>query len=642
VTTVDKPAEAAAEPGPSTLSPGPGLARTASLTTLAVTAGIAAILHLGQEVFLPLAVAMLITFALAPAVSFLRRRGVPRLGAVLAVVTLAFVAIGLFLLVVAGQLGTLAQQLPTFQANIVAKLDTLQTEGDGNSVVARLTRMATAINAEIGATLASPDETPGAADAPMQVEVVERRNAVEILADLVSPLVRPIGTAGLVIVVVIFMLLEREELRDRFIRLVGSHDIHRTTELLEEAGGRVAHYLLAQLLVNTIYAVPIGVGLWLIGVPNALLWGLLTLVLRFVPYIGSVLAAAFPLFLAFAVSADWSAVIWTAILFAAVELLTSNLIEPWLYGSRTGVTPLAIIVSAIFWTWIWGPLGLILSTPLTVCLVVLGRHIPQFALFDILFGDRPVLAAHSRLYQRLLVGDVTESTFRAGAELDAAWVADYHATTGVPALLLAHADQARGSVTADREAVLADAAQRFLDELEPLVAEEIEEAADEEEAPSGAGFRILSIGGRSALDDAAARMFAQAARAEGAEVTVLSRSDLLPDRFDAVAGADAACAILSFLDPAPPRGSILQIRRIKRANPSMRVGAVIWQAPADLQPGMPLGPPAAETREEILASGADFCVFTMDEALAQAFRDEPPVALPAARRKPRPRRAARG
>ena len=335
--------------------------RRITLPTLATIAVVAAVLHFGRDVFLPLAIAMLITFALSPLVSYLRNKGLPTLATVLAVVTLTFAVIGLFLTIVATQMGQLAVNLPTFQANIVTKLNNLQAAGDGTGIVARVTGMVAAINAEIGATV--PNANAAGPAEPLPVELVERRSAVQMLQDLVVPLISPIATTGLVIVVVIFMLLEREELRDRFIRLVGSNDLHRTTQMLEDAGSRVANYLIIQLLVNVIYAVPIGVGLWLIGVPNALLWGLLTLVLRFVPYIGTVLAAVFPMFLAFAVSPDWSTLIWTVVLFAAVEMTTSNMIEPWLYGSRTGVSPLAIIISAIFWTWIWGPMGLVLSTP---------------------------------------------------------------------------------------------------------------------------------------------------------------------------------------------------------------------------------------------------------------------------------------
>lgn len=614
----------------------PGLTRSLSLASLAAMVVIVAVLHVGREIFLPLACAVLITFALAPAVIYLRRKRLPHLVSVLTVVTLAFAAIGIFVLIVVGQVGSLAQQLPSFQANIVTKLEALQADNDGNRLVARLTRMASTINSEISTTL-SEGEAEGSQ--PVQVELVERRNAFQILADLVVPLVSPAATAGLVVVVVIFMLLQREDLRDRFIRLVGSNDIHRTTQVLEEAGTRVAHYLLTQLLVNTIYAVPIGLGLWLIGVPNAALWGMLTLVLRFVPYIGSILAAAFPLFLAFAVSPDWSAVLWTAALFILVELITSNVIEPWLYGSRTGVSPLAIIVAAIFWTWIWGPLGLVLSTPMTVCLVVLGRHIPQFAVFDILFGDRPVLAPHSRLYQRLLVGDIAESSYRAIADLEDEYLADFHQQVTLPALLLAQSDHARAAMSQAQERTFSDSVFDFLDTIEPTVAEELSESEEQDATPEGMGRSLICLGGRSALDDAAAAALAQAARAEGAEVQVLPHDSLTPARFNAVTQSGAQCVVINFLDPAPARGAILHLRRIKRAAPQMRVGVVLWRAPETLDPSMPMSPPSAETREEIIATGANFCVGTVDEALTEAFREVEPVPLPATTpRKPARRR----
>lgn len=612
--------------------------RRRTLTTLAATALIAAILHIGSEIFLPLAFAVVIAFALSPVVTFLRNRGLPNLLAVLGAVTVAFVAIGLFMLVVAAQVGTLARDLPMFQDNIVTKLDGIRDSGDGTGVIPRVTRMVTEIGERM--TVALPENGAAPPPQPVQVQVLSDRNAFEVVRDLVVPLIGPVATAGLVIVVVVFMLLERDELRDRFIRLVGTNDIHKSTQVMEDAGSRVARYLLIQLLVNVIYAVPIGVGLWLIGVPNAALWGMLTLVLRFVPYIGSIMAAAFPLFLSFAASPDWSMLLWTAALFILVELITSNVIEPWLYGSRTGVSPLAIIVSAIFWTWIWGPMGLVLSTPLTVCLVVLGRHIPQFEVFNILFGDEPVLAPHSRLYQRLLVGDVVESTFRAEEALEEQFIADYHRDVGIPALLLAQSDYERGIVARDQELRMAAAAMRFLDELDAVVDEELEEAraiaADDHPGPSaaaalaGAGRRLVSIGGQSELDDVAARMLAQSARAEGAEAVALAHADLAPSRFAAVTASGAGCAILNFLESSPPRVALLHIRRIKRAAPGMRVGVVIWQT----------GPAGAsrDMAQEAAGIGADFCVGSLEEALREAFADTAPVALPEPLRSPARRR----
>ncbi|MEO6300610.1 MAG: AI-2E family transporter [Paracoccaceae bacterium] len=581
---------------------------------LATVVGVAVVLSVAKEIFVPLAIAMLITFALSPLVTVLRRYGLPLLVTVLAVVSVAFGVIAAFALVVATQLGTLAQNLPTFQANILTKVESLRATGGGNGVIARLSDMISAINSKIGAALPS-DQQP-----PLPVEVVQSSNALDFVERLVFPLISPVATTGLVIVIVIFMLLEREHLRDRFIRLVGSNDLHRTTQVLEEAGSRVANYLLIQLLVNVIYAVPIGVGLYAIGVPNAPLWGLLTLILRFVPYIGSVLAAAFPLFLSFAVSPDWSAVLWTGALFGSVELITSNVVEPWLYGSRTGVSPLAIIVSAIVWTFLWGPLGLVLSTPLTVCLVVLGRHIPQFAIFDILFGDEPVLAPHAKLYQRLLAGDAMEATFGAEEALETVDILDYYQDTLIPALLLAQDDRDRGVLNGDQEARLAAVAMTMVQDLSADVDSERGEGADE--PLPGADLRISVVGGRSTIDDVAAKMLAQALQIEGAMANSYPHSDLTPSRIETLEPRASDCLILTFLDPSPSRASLLHVRRLKRAAPTLRVGVVILQMPSvileadDELRRVPTVQVAKLVEAEEV--GADFAVTSLEQALQAA------------------------
>ena len=655
--------------------------RRITLPKLATIAAIVAVLYFARDVFLPLSIAVLVAFALSPLVTRLRRLGLPQVATVLVVVATAFTAIALFFLVVASQVSQLAQSLPTFQHNIIAKVEAFQESGRAEGIVSRLATMITAINDEIGAAVPAqsgpseatgPNEATGQSEAagqsgqaeaprPLPVEVIETRSPITILQELVLPLVSPIATLGLVVVVVIFMLLEREELRDRFIRLLGSNDLHRTTQVLEDAGHRVALYLLIQLLVNTIYAVPIAVGLWLIGVPNAVLWGLMTLVLRFVPYIGSVLAAVFPLFLAFAISPGWGAVLWTIALFLTVELITSNVIEPKLYGSQTGVSPLAIIIAAIIWTWIWGPLGLVLSTPLTVCLVVLGRHIPQFEVFDIMFGDEPVLAPHARLYQRLLAGDAIEATFRAEEALEDIYLSEYYRDVGIPSLLIAQNDYSRGVLTTDQEARLVAVAMTLVDNLQEVVTDELEDfrraatgpvVADDKTAtppglvqndkPDGPGFRIVCVGGRSRLDDVAAAMLAQAIEAEGADVTRLTHTDLAPSNFKALETGSNDCIILTFLDPSPSRASLLHVRRIKRAAGDIRVGVVIWQIPKDIEETIDIErrllPVSAEKLAEAAEIGADFAVAGLEEALMGAFSDAPPKSVEAAaKRKARSR-----
>ncbi|MDB6452870.1 AI-2E family transporter [Falsirhodobacter sp. 20TX0035] len=605
-------------------------ARRISVPTLATIAGVVAIVYFAQSVFLPLAIAMLLTFALSPLATWLRKLGVPNLPAVLIVVTVAFALVCLFVLVVATQLTTLASNLPTFQANIISKVEALRNASSDTSLLRRLSNMIAAINAEVGAR----DTSALARDVvlPLKVEVIEQQGIIGMVQSLVLPLVSPIATTGLVIVVVVFMLLERTELRDRFIKLVGSDDLHRTTQVLQEAGRRVGRYLLIQLTVNIIYAVPIGVGLWLIGVPNALLWGLLTLVLRFVPYIGSILSAAFPLFLAFAVSPGWEAILWTLALFGVVELVTSNVIEPWLYGSRTGVSPLAIIVSAIFWTWLWGPMGLILSTPLTVCLVVLGRHIPQFELFDILFGDEPVLAPHARLYQRLLAGDVLEATSRADEALEDMYIGEYYRDVGIPALLIAHHDKRRGVLTHEQEDRLIFVAEAMVADLAEIAETDAAEKEEEEEEKHGEGFSVLCMGGRTDLDDVSALMLAQTMKAEGATAAHNPHNDLPLARFRNIGADQYDCLVLSYVDPSPSRASLLHIRRIKQAAPHLRVGVAIWEMPKDAQNRADARTGDAFTiaeakLQEARDIGADFAVKSFEDLMRETFKKDTPRTI---------------
>jgi predicted PurR-regulated permease PerM len=599
--------------------------RVSWVTSIAICLG-AAILHFGAEVFLPLAIATLVTFALSPLVSALRRRGFPRIPAVLVAVTVAFSCVGAVLAVMATQVSLVIESLPSYQSNIIAKLDAWTPTDGSSNVLGRFVEMISRINSEISGALSSGSAPNGqGTGVPVAVAVVENQSLWRMLQDVLFPIFSPMVTAGLIIVVVIFMLMEREELRDRLIRLTGANDLHRTTEMLEDAGSRVASYLLIQILVNVIYAVPIGVGLLIIGVPNPMLWALLTLILRFVPYIGPIIAAALPLFLAFAAAPDWSMLLWTVALFAVVEFITSNIVEPRLYGSRTGLSPLAVIISAIVWTWIWGPMGLILSTPMTVCLVVLGRYLPQFEVFDILFGDEPVLAAHARLYQRLLAGDTVEAVTRAEEALDEDFLADYYQSVGIPALLLAQTDYDRGVLSQAQQEGVARSAGAFVGALEQAAQDERVEGEAPEQQMDEAAVRIVVAGARSNLDDVAARMLGQALAAEGAAVTALARSDLMAMTVLSAEGQPPTCVVLSFLDPNPARASLLIVRRIKRAVPGVRVGAVIWAIPG--QSRAP-GGTVTDAWRELDKIGADFVASTIDEAMALAFADTPATHLP--------------
>lgn len=616
------------------------LPRTSLPSVASVVTAVAA-LYFGREVFLPIAIALLLTFALVPMVSALKRAGIPRLPAVIASVLGAFTVLALFSFIVATQVSELAQNIPLYQANILTKVRSLKDTGVGGGIVSRLSR----VIERVGQELDRPGPVQPAADQPprepIPVEIVARERPLEVLQNLIGPLLSPLASAGLIVVVVIFMLLEREDLRDRFIRLVGYGDLHRTTEALQDAGKRVGRYLLMQLVVNIVYAVPITFGLWVLGIPNPLLWGLLALALRFVPYIGPVIATLLPLFLALAVAPGWSLVLWTAGLFVVVELITGNVIEPWLYGSRTGLSPLAIIVAAIFWTWLWGPLGLVLSTPLTVCLVVLGRHVPQFEFLDVLFGNEPVLEPHARLYQRLLAGDPEEATDHAEEMLEENYLVEFYDKVAIPALLLGEQDRVRGVLSDEQRQQVAGSALTMVANLDDSAQEEAEaddtaaaedngvredkqiqrEDEDDTELPDGTGMSVLCAGGRGELDDAAAAMLAQVLEVQGATVLRASFADLEPGRIRRLELDAVDTVVVGFLNRDSVKHGRFLVRRLKRAKPRLRVGIVLWSEPdSDNQEA------DARLANEI---NADFVAHGMVGAVIGALSSAPPVALKA-------------
>ena len=606
------------------------------LWPIATIGVIVAVLYFAREVFLPLAIAVLLTFALAPLVSLVRKIGIPRIPAVVLVVALAVIAISAFSALVATQVAELASNLPTYQTNILSKIQGLKGAGADDGLLSRITEAVERVGKEIEKPKEEVAEvTPKPTADPVLVEIYSPNRPIQTLTSMILPLVGPLATAGLVIVVVIFMLLEREDLRDRFIRLVGHGDIHRTTEALQEAGRRVGRYLLMQLIVNVAYGVPIAIGLWFIGIPNALLWGLLSIVLRFVPYIGPVIAMVLPLFLAVAVAPDWSLVLWAAGLFLVMELVSNNVIEPWLYGSKTGLSPLSIIVAAIFWTWIWGPIGLVLSTPLTVCLVVLGKHVPQFKFFEVLFGSEPVLDPKARLYQRLLAGDPDEATDQAEELLEKVHLADFYSNVVIPAMLIAEQDRARGVMSDEQKERVATSALTLVANLQAISLQE--EAAehsgepepedesataidanvgDEEkiELPDGTGRSVLCVGGRDNLDNATASIIAQVLTVTGATVTVAGFIDLEPSRLGQLKLDGVETIVVTFLNRDSLNHARFLVRRLRRMHPSVRVGLALWSDPETSGPQIP------DEQDKIAAKlSADFVTYSLTDAVAGAL-----------------------
>jgi predicted PurR-regulated permease PerM len=577
-----------------------------SLTTLATITVVCAILYIGRELFLPLALGMLIAFILTPVVNWLRRLGLRDTPSVVLTVAAAALLVASFVLVLAFQLTQIGANLPKYQGNVLAKVDTMLQAGSDSQIISELQRMVETISNRLAMAEGPADRQT------MPVEVVQETSITDWITGVILPALTPVAVFGLIFVVVVFALLERDALRDRLVQLIGGTNIAASARLLAEAGSRVSSYLLAQLVVNVIYAVPIGLGLWLLGVPNALFFALVTLVMRFVPYIGSVISAVLPLAMAFAVSPDWGMVLWVAALFGVVELVTSNLIEPWFFGQRTGVSPLAVIVSAMFWTWLWGPMGLIIATPLTVCLVVIGNHVPSLRLFPILLGDKPMLAESARLYDRLLAGHSFAFVEAATGRTSSEYLAEYYDQTAIPALALAQADQEAGLLSGYQADRIAAAARSLTEDLEPVVEDELATARDTpiEGAAGlagngvldGIGRRIVVAGAETALDDAAALMLGQALRAKGAEALVYGRRALLQRaQIAGLAAFRPEAVVLVCLGGGTSPAVEFQVRQLKRRVAGLRVGLGQWHA------NRPEGStdPARKTAADFVATGME-------------------------------------
>jgi hypothetical protein len=433
--------------------------------------------------------------------------------------------------------------------------------------------------------------------------------ALESLQSLISPLLHPLATTGIIIIFVIFILLQREDLRNRLIRLAGSHDLQRTTAALNDAAGRLSRLFLIQLLLNGTFGLVIGIGLWLIGIPSAILWGILAAVLRFVPYIGAAIAAAFPLALAVAVDPSWSMLLWTLALFLIVEPIVGHVIEPMVYGHSTGLSPVAVVASATFWTALWGPIGLVLATPLTVCLVVLGRHVERLEFLDVMFGDRPALSPPEIFYQRMLAGDPTDAAEKAEEFLKERSLSSYYDEVALKGLQLAQVDAERGALDRERLVKIRDAVSEFANNLSeqddrppPKVSsttdaeatsavESVAEDAPYENLPVltkddlpldwQGEHPVLCVAGRSPIDEAAAIMLGQLATAHGLPARVEAAEVLSTTNVFRLDTSGVAMVCLIYMDASSPAHMRYSVRRLRRKLPKATIILGCWMKELD-------------------------------------------------------------
>ena len=611
---------------------------------------VVAILYFGREVLVPVTLALLLAFLLAPLVDLLRHLRLGRVGSVLVGVILALgiiVAIGG---VIGEQIAELTTGIPKYVGTVETKVSNLR-----HFTVGRLSHLADSLGshqathgqAPAGTKLAQAtgdEPAPAASPAPAAASSTtlgtssSSSSPLELAERYLAPVLSPLATFGIVFVVAVFALLQREDLRDRLIRLVGSDDLHRTTVAIDDGGRRLSRYFLTQLSVNVSFGIVIGLGLLLIGVPNPVLWGTLSALLRFVPYVGSFLSAALPMALAAAIEPGWSMVLWTAALYVVVEGVTGQVIEPLLYGHSTGLSPFSVVVAAIFWSWLWGPIGLILSTPLTLCLVVMGRHVKRLEFLDVMLGDRPALTPIESFYQRVLAGDADEAQDHAEALLRERSLSSYYDEVALKALQLAANDAQRGTLDQARlerirgtVRALVDGLASHEDALPPVkrgredvggpVSDDVPprhpvpaSVAEEVLAPAWRGeASVLCIAGRGPLDDAAAAMLAQLVAKHGLGTRMVSHGDVSRDRINALDISGAAMACVSYLDlagsPAHLRYLIQRLRQRLPQGAPILVG--LW----------PSQDAALSDRAVQRSVGADLFVSSLEQAVAACVEE---------------------
>ena len=580
---------------------------------LIVAALLVLFLYAGRAILEPLVIAGLLAFILAPLIRRLRSWGLWRAPAVVLTVLLAIGTIAALGSIVAVQIAQLAQELPKYESNLRAKVRAVSSSSMASGALERASGTLRDLQEEITKTAPS-----GAAsvEKPLLVEVRSPEpKGLQAIGNLLRPLLSPLATGALTVLFLVFLLLQREDLRDRFLRLAGTADLQRSTAALDDAAARLSRFFLMQTALNTGFGFVIGVGLWLIGVPNAVLWGILAGLMRFVPFVGSIIAMVFPTLLAAAVDPGWSMVMATAILFIVLEPLAGHVIEPVLYGHHTGLSPVAIVVATLFWTVLWGAVGLLLATPLTVCLVVLGRHIEALQFVEVLLGDEPTLEPEERFYQRLLAGDATEAADQAEQALKEQSLSAYYDAVPMMALALAQSDAAQGKLGREKQLEIRDTIEEIVDDLGDysdaveqgtLTSVEIPvvskgRMADEWQVP----YPVLCVASRSALDEAACSMLAQLLDKHGIKAWVQPFADVASAKHFKVDTVDAPLVCLSYFGavskPAHVRFLVRRLRRVMSA----KLLACFWM----------LGEDRDKAEDWRAAVGAQLVATSLTEAL---------------------------
>ena len=603
---------------------------------------VVATLYFGKAVLVPVTLALLLAFMLAPLVDLLRRAHLGRVPSVLLGVILALGVI----LGVGGVIGTqiaeLTSDIPRYVSTVETKVSAVRAY-----TVGRLFNLADKIephqsgrDAHRNGVPSAPSPSPQAQAFASPVLPASGSSSLELAKHYLSPVLSPLATFGIVFVVAVFALLQKEDLRDRLIRLVGSDDLHRTTLAIDDGTRRLSKYFLTQLSINTIFGIVVSAGLLVIGIPNAVLSGILSALLRFVPYVGLPISALLPMTLAAAVQPGWSMVLWTVALYIAVEGVTGQVVEPMIYGHSTGLSPFSVVVAAIFWSWLWGPIGLILSTPLTLCLVVIGRHVKRLEFLDVMLGDRPPLSPVESFYQCILTGDADEAQDHAELLLNEHSLSTYYDEVALKGLQMAAHDVQRGVLDRDKLDRIKSTIKSLVagledhDDRQPPSPRPDDGAVklpdDESERPRDQGPQripaagtdrrdvwqgaaaILCVAGRGPLDEAAAAMLLQLLGKQGLGGHLVSYQEVSREKITMLDVSGFAMVCISYLDisgnPAHLRYLMQRLRqRLPQGTPIL-VG--LW-------PAVDSTLKDEKTKAEI---GADYFTSSLEQAVTTCSR----------------------
>ncbi len=553
---------------------------------IALALAIAA-LYFGRQIFIPLALALVLSFLLTPVVGLLEKAHLGRVPAVLVVIVLGFALTAGLAWEVAGQLLDITGHIRDYKANLEETIHSLHPPKNGP--IGQATATVRELNKELATAPAqqSHDANGTAKTArPVPVQVTAPpTNLVEDLRALLGPLAGPAETAAIVVIFTAFMLIKREDLRNRLIRLGGEGQLTVMTQALDDASQRLSRYLLLQFLVNAGYGLLFGVSLYFMQIPHALLWGILAALLRLVPYIGTLIATAFPVAMALAVFPGWQHALMIVGLFVILEAVVANVVEPWLYGAHTGISSLAILVAAVFWSVLWGPVGLILSTPLTVCLMLLGRYVPRLAFLEVLLGDEPVLSPAELFYQRLLAMDQDEARKTVEAQLDEQSLEAVYSSVLIPALRLSEEDRHMDAVGERTNEFINQSTREIIDDLGDRVrvhdsakkSEGKKDAGEDEALPdhSRAGIQIVCIPARDEADELVGMMFSQILRQAGYSATYLAIGTV-DDMLQRVGQGNFRIACVSALPPFAVGQARSLCKRLRSRFPDLMIVIGLW------------------------------------------------------------------